>query len=122
MICPVLACSSYVALSTLPSYHEQRAILCLFVNFVLSNMTLNLMVHNMSGRPYPIFQKSVLLLLVPLIVYHGLGVSAETEVIVTRVITLVALLVFVWKMIVISVQWCQLTGKPFFILNRVRQD
>ena len=78
---PVAACVVlYIALSTLPSYTEQRAVVILLVNYVISNITLSLMLNTMAGRHFePLKQSIIGLLIVPLIAYHGFGVSSETE-------------------------------------------
>ena len=50
---PVAACVAlYVAMSTLPSYTDQRAILMLFANYVISNITLSLMFNTMAGKHF----------------------------------------------------------------------
>ena len=41
-----------LALSTLPSFVEQKAILLLFVNYILSIITLNLMLDTMTGKKF----------------------------------------------------------------------
>jgi len=82
MICiPNIACMGlYLLMTTLPSYTEQRALLILLVNYVISNITLSLMLDTMAGKKFSnLFQPVIGLLLVPLIAYHGLGVSAEME-------------------------------------------
>ena len=54
---PVAACVGlYIAMSTLPSYTEQRAIVILFANYVISNITLGLMLNTMAGKSFePIY-------------------------------------------------------------------
>ena len=47
-ICMIL----YLAMSTLPSYQDHRAIAILFVNYVMSVITLNIMLHNMAGKKF----------------------------------------------------------------------
>ena len=78
---PVAACVAlYIAFTTLPSYTEQRAIVILLTNYVISNITLSLMLNTMAGRNFePLKQPVIGLLLVPLIAYHGFGISSETE-------------------------------------------
>ena len=49
------------------------------INYVLSNITLNLMLHNMAGRSFSSLQPSILLLLVPLVAHYAIGVDAEVE-------------------------------------------
>ena len=78
---PVATCIVlFIVMSTLPSYMEQRATVILFVNYVISNITLSLMLNTMAGKKFfPLIQPVIGLLIVPLIAYHGLGVSSETE-------------------------------------------
>ena len=77
---PVATCVVlFIVMSTLPSYMEQRATLLLFVNYVISNITLSLMLNTMAGKNFSFLQPVIGLLIVPLIAYHGLGVSSETE-------------------------------------------
>lgn len=108
----------YLALTTLPSYAEQKAMVFLLVNFVNANMTLNLMLHNMTGKEFKIFQPSLLAIAAPLIAFHALQVSAETEILMMRLAVLSVLLRFIWKMVILSIQWCDFARSTFFILPR----
>lgn len=68
---PVLACLSiYFALSTLPCYSEQRGLIVLLVNYALSVMSLNLMLHNMTGKPFSPLQPMLIFPLAPLMAYY----------------------------------------------------
>ena len=103
---------------TLPSYTQQRALLCLMVNYVLSVITLNLMLHNMTGKSFSTAQPMLLLPLVPLVAYHLIGVSPEIERAIPMVITVAAWVIFVTKMAVLSKQWCDFSGKYFWTIKK----
>lgn len=75
MIC--VAC--YFGFSTLPSFTQQRVIPILFVNIAMSTITFNLMLSNMTGKPFKTIQPILFVLFVPLIAYHLCGCSAEVE-------------------------------------------
>ena len=50
---PLLSLSLlWFSLTMIPSYKTQRALLLLLCNLVLADMTLNLMLHNMTGRKF----------------------------------------------------------------------
>ena len=75
---PVMACLSlFYAITTLPCYIEQRGIIFLMINYVLSVITLNIMLYNMAGKPFSVLQPIILLLTVPLVA-HLAGVDAQT--------------------------------------------
>ena len=104
---PQMVCMAmFFALTTLPSYTEQRGLLFLFVNYVMSNITLNLMLSTMTGKKFRALQPVICILMVPLVAYHGFGISAESELLLTKGLTAAALLFFYGKMSIVSVQWC----------------
>ena len=96
----------FFMMTTLPSYTEQRAIVFLFVNYILSNITLSLMMHTMTGKKFSFIQPITLLLLVPLVAYHCMGASSEMEQWLSRALTALALFYFYGRLAVISIQWC----------------
>ena len=68
---PVMAILSiFYASTTLPIYQEQRGLVLLMLNYVLSYVTLNLMVHSMTGKPWSILQPVILLPMIPLVAHH----------------------------------------------------
>ena len=70
----------FFATTQLTMYKEQRALMILFFNLIIAVMTFNLMVHNMSGKAFSMFQPIVLLAAVPLMVdLAGLEMSKEQE-------------------------------------------
>ena len=72
---PVLACLGlYFALSTLPCYAEQRGLIMLLVNYSTAVMSLNLMLHNMTGKPFSPLQPMILFPLAPVVAYY-MGVT-----------------------------------------------
>ena len=118
-ISPYLICLAlYVAMSTLPSYLEHRAFVILFVNYVMAHMTFDMMLHNMADRKYsPIFQPLILLLVAPLLAYHVVGVTAETEKLLTITLTVLTFIGLILKYVILSRQWLDYTGKPFFYIR-----
>ena len=72
---PILASLGlWYGMTELPIYYEQRGLIIVMVNYVISVMTFNLMMHNMTGKPFQTFQPIVLLLTIPFIChYSGVG-------------------------------------------------
>ena len=60
----------------LPSYADARALTFLNFNFVMAVIVLDLMLLNMTARPFWAIHPAFLLLIVPLIAYFGFRVSA----------------------------------------------
>ena len=74
---PVLFClGCFFALSNLSCYLEQRGLMILMINYVLAVMCLNIMVHNMTGKPFSPFQTILLIPLTPLMA-HYVGASED---------------------------------------------
>ena len=108
----------YVAMSTLPSYLEHRAVVILFVNYVMAHMTFEMMLHSMADRNYsPVFQPLIVLLITPLFAYHVIGVTAETEKTITIALTALTFIGLILKYLILSTQWLDWTGKHFFYLR-----
>ena len=102
---PVVACLIlYFALASLPCYSDQRGLIVLMVNYVLSEMALNLMLHNMTGKPFSPLQPMLLVPLAPLVAYH-MGVTGEAERLLPQVLTLLVWIIFIVKMTIIGTQW-----------------
>ena len=65
------------------------------------------MLDNMAGKAFHQFKQfEYLVLLVPLVAYHGVGVAAETEIVITRVVTGAMLAWYYARIMLLSVQWC----------------
>ena len=112
---PAAVCVAiYIAMTALPSYTTQRAVLILFVNFAIANITLNLMLSTMAGKSFTVAQPVIALLLLPLIAHHSLGVSAEVEGTLTFVLTWVTLALFLVRVALISIQFCDFAKITFF--------
>lgn len=78
--------------------------LILLVNYVISNITFNLMLDTMAGKKFSyFFQPAIGLLILPLIAFHAFGVAAETEILITRVMTALALLYFVVRLTIVAI-------------------
>ena len=120
---PVIALLGlFFASTTLPSYQEQRGLILLMINYVLSYITLNLMLHTMTGKPFSPIQPMVLLPAVPLVAYHYIGVSPEVERLIPMVITVFTWLAFMFKMGILSKQWCDYKDKYFWVLKPEVED
>jgi len=116
---PVLVCLSlFYASTTLPAYYEQRGLIFLMINYTLSVITLNMMLHNMTGKPFSILQPMLLLPMIPLAAYQFLGVGAEVEKLLPRAVTVLAWLIFVSKMGILSRQWCDYSDKYFWTIKK----
>ena len=83
----------------LESYQSQRALTILLFNFVLSIITLDLMLHNMTKKGYNLFSPFLLLLIIPLIVNL---VKADIEPQVTMACTALALFFFYARMTILT--------------------
>ena len=120
---PVLTCIClYLVMTTLPSYAEQRAVLILLVNYVISNISLSLMISTMTGKVFSnIVQPVIGLLIVPLVAYHGFGVAAETEILLRRAMTALALLFFIARLVIIAIQWGDYANTPFWIIQKPKR-
>ena len=112
---------SYLAMVTLPSYKSQKAILLLLVNYILSNVALGMMLSGMTGKKTHFFPRILLLLFVPLFAYHVLGVSAETEMVLSIGVTVYSFILFYARVTLISIQWCHFAGTPFFIVPKEKR-
>ena len=72
--------ASLLAMSGLPSYTEQRAIVIILANLTIANCSLSLMLHCMANKKFRfVKQLAFLPLILPLVAYYVFGVSGETE-------------------------------------------
>ena len=69
----------FFAMTTLPCYTEQRGLVIFFVNYVLSSITIDLMLHNMAKKPLSVMKPVLILLVIPIVAYHVFGVSPQVE-------------------------------------------
>jgi hypothetical protein len=83
----------------LESYQSSRALTILLFNFVLSIVTLDLMLHNMTKKAYSLLSPFLLMLVAPLAVNL---VKPEIETKVTMVCTVLALFVFYARMTILT--------------------
>ena len=114
---PYVVCLAlYFAMTTLPSYTERRGLLICLVNYVMSNISMDLMLDNMAGKTFTIFKPILVLLSVPVVAYNLMGVSADTEKMMTMAITVACFVYFYVRMAIISTQWCDYNQKPFFYI------
>ena len=99
---PILTCLGlYFALSGLPCYSEQRGLIVLMVNYTLAVMSLNLMLHNMTGKPFSPLQPMLLVPLAPVVAYH-MGVTGVFERLLPQVLTVMVWIIFIVKMTIIG--------------------
>ena len=116
---PVLVCNGlYFAYTTLPCYEEQRGLVILFVNYVLASITLDLMVYNMTKKPFYALQPVLVLLLIPLVAHHVFKVDAVVERILPQILAVVAFIFFMVKIGTIAKQWVDFTGRPFWYVPK----
>ena len=79
----------------------------LLVNYLMSNCTMGMMLNAMANRRYkPLKQPIILILFIPLIAYHLLGVSAEVEMKLTAALTIYSFILFYARVTLLSIQWC----------------
>ena len=107
--------------SLLPCYTEQRGLTILFVNYVLSVITLDLMLHNMAGKSFSIVQPVILLLVVPFIA-HYLNLPSEVQRMIPVALTILTWLIFMGKMTIISRQWLDYSQKYFWTIKQQEID
>ena len=70
---------------------------------VLIDITLNLMLHNMTHRKFhPVLQKDLLFILIPLLMILGFGLEGQIEQLIVQVATVMAFFNFIIKMAIIS--------------------
>ena len=127
---PVIVClSMFMGITTLPIYNEQRGLVYIMCNYTLACITLNLMLHNMAGKPFSPLQPAILLLVVPFVskysitplvdqyynYFYDIQVNrSDVELIIPQVITVFAWLVCVGKIAILSKQWGDFSQKPFW--------
>ena len=80
----------------LPSMQEETCIVYFLYQAAFSTIILKLMLYNMAGRPFEQVHSQYMFPLLPVIAYQVLGVSPHTEVWVTRLSFVAALVEFFW--------------------------
>ena len=78
-----------------------------------------MMLHNMTKQSYSFsaLQPALVFIATPLLAYHVGGVSGETEKLITQAMTGLAFFWFPAKMTILSFQWCDYSGEPFWYLK-----
>ena len=94
---PFTCIMCFFGYSTMSCYAEQRGLVLLMINYAMADVTLNLMLHNMAGRSFSIFQFSIFMLLGPIIAFYTVGLSVEMERMIPKVICPLAWCVFMCK-------------------------
>ena len=124
LACPAGICVAlYFALTTLPTYEHQRAITLVLVNFAIANLTLNLMLSNMSGRKFSVvLQPAICTLLVPLAAYYLARVSPNTEMLISKAMCVLAFCMFYGKVALVSIQWCDYAKTKFWVTDKSKWD
>jgi len=75
LIVPIpIVISLYVLHTLLPSYTSAGAITIIHFNLVIAVFTLDLMLSNMTSKPFRAFHPALVLLLVPLVSFFGFKV------------------------------------------------
>ena len=101
-------------LSYTTSYANERAVLVLLVNFVMTNVIFSLMLTNMAKRPFTLVQPAYIFLIVPLIAW---AIDLYQEIYITRVCCVLAFCFFYMQVIIVSKQWLDYSGRTFFIAS-----
>ena len=89
----------------------------LLINYSIATIILNMMILNMAKKSFSPLQPAVLFIVTPILAYHVGGVSGETEKLLSQAMTVLAFLWFMAKMTVLSIQWCDYSGKSFWFLK-----
>ena len=89
--------------------------LILFVNFVIADITLNLMLHNMTGRRFSPLQPALLLLLLPIVLVIGCGLEGTAEDLLIKGVALLSFVSFYVRMAIICKQYIDFANRTFFI-------
>ena len=103
----------YFCHTFLPSYETSRVVTVLNLNLVLANVTLDLMLNNMSAKPFMAYHPAFLLLAAPLIAYFGVGVSAKVEFAISIAVTVIAAALFAYRQAIVAIQFYDFSQKSF---------
>ena len=101
----LVSIASYLAMVTLPSYKHQKGILLLLVNYIMSNVSLGMMITGMTEKEISYVPRITVLLFVPMFAYHVLGVSADVEMYLSIGVTVYSFIHFYARITLISIQW-----------------
>ena len=71
------------------------------INYFISGITVDLMLHNMAGKPFSSLQPKLLLLVAPFVVPQAFAHLVPTA------LVIISFLIFLTKMTIVSTQWCQ---------------
>jgi hypothetical protein len=105
----------------LPSYESHRALTLILFNLVMCLITFDLMLANMAAYDFMSIHPAFLLLILPLVAYFGLHVSASVEIYLTMGCALFAFGYFVLKMTLLAIQFYDYTGKRFLLNTNQEQ-
>ena len=97
-------------------HKEQRGLILMFFNLIIAVLTFNLMVHNMTGKSFSVFQPIVLLAVVPFVTHFYLDLPKEVDYRLPQVLTALILVIFVIKMSILAKQWCDYSKRPFWYI------
>ena len=113
---PLLSLMICWFLATLtPSYGTQKAYLMLLCNMAFADITLNLMLHNMTHRKFnPVMQKGLLFVLIPVFVILGLGLDGLVEETIIKCATLISFISFLFRGAIISKQYYDHSERSFW--------
>ena len=81
---------------------------------VIADITLNLMLHNMTGRRFSPLQPALLLLLIPIVLILGLSLNGAAEDLLIKGVALFAFLSFYVRMSIICRQYVDFANRTFF--------
>ena len=104
--------------ASLPSITSETVIVYFLYQMVFAIIILKLMIFNMSGKKFPlVLNVQFIYLLLPIIAYYTLGVSAEIEAMITRSCMACALFEFLFSIYRIAVQYTSFHNINFFTIK-----
>jgi hypothetical protein len=109
MLVPVFIMVSLSFLSSyLPSFVNETAVVYFLYQMVFAILILKLMIFNMSGKRFNVIHIQYFYVLLPIITYLLIGVTAQMEAIITRLCMIGALFEFLFTIYRISKQYTNL--------------
>lgn len=120
LLYPVFILLGLTALhSQLPSFEEETVVVYILYQLIFSIIILNLMLFNMSGKPFnTILIGQYVYALIPISAFLLFKVSPQIEILITRASTMCVALEFAWTVYRISRQYVQHHKIAFFTIKQ----
>lgn len=106
----------------LPSYADARALTLLNFNCTMMVITFDLMLLNMSAKPFMAIHPAFILLLVPLVATFVFKCEAQTEIYISMACALLGFVVYMQRMICLTVQYLDYTKRSFLFRHVQDKD